>query len=253
LVSVAVTVPPGATVVAASVIAGPVMVSVAPADVPPPGAGVLTVMVCVPADPRSAAVSTAVSEVAETYVVVRAEPSTRTTELAVKFVPVAVSTKVSFPTATEVGETLVNVGAGGGAIMVNVTLDDVPPPGVGLNTVIAWVPIDVTSLAGIEALSDVLDPNVVTRSLPSTRTTAPLTKPLPTTVSEKVALPAAMLAGVSDVAAGTGLATVSVALVASLLDPNHRKLHVAPTVVGAVNVSVALVNPLDGGVCELLR
>jgi hypothetical protein len=240
-------------VVAASASAGPVMVRVLPADVPPPGAGVTTVIVRVPADARSAAVNSAVNEVADTYVVGRAEPSTRTVEFGVKFAPLAVSVTDDAPMPTDDGEMLVSVGAAGGDVTVSVMLFDVPPPGVGLKTEIACEPTDVTSDASRAAVNEVAVPKVVTRSVPSRRTMAPLTKPLPVTVTVKAALPAAMLTGVIAAATGTGFATVSVALVASFVDPNQRRLHVAPTVVGAVNVSVALDWPPGGATCKLLR
>ncbi len=56
-------------------------------DVPPPGAGLDTVTVAVPATAMSAAVIAAVNRVADTYVVVRFAPFQRTTELLTKPVP----------------------------------------------------------------------------------------------------------------------------------------------------------------------
>jgi hypothetical protein len=171
----------------------------------------------------------------------------------VKLLPVRVSVNDAVLVAMLAGEMLVSVGAGGGDVTVSVMFDEVPPPGVGLKTEIACDPTDATSDDSSAAVSEVAEPKVVTRSLPSTRTIAPLTKPAPVTVKVKAALPAAMLDGVIEVAAGTGFATVAVALVASLVVPNQRRLHVAPTAVGAVNVNVAAVKPVSGGVCELLR
>jgi hypothetical protein len=171
----------------------------------------------------------------------------------VKLVPVSVIVNDVVPAATLDGEMLANVGAAGGDVTVRVTLFDVPPPGVGLKTAIACEPTDATSDASSAAVNEVAAPKVVTRSTPSIRTMAPLTKPLPVTVTVKAALPAAMLTGVIAVATGTGFATVSVALVASFVDPNQRRLHVAPTVVGAVKVRVPLDWPPVGGTCKLLR
>ena len=80
-VAVIVTVPPGATLLAPTASVGPVTVSVAALDVPPPGDGVTTVMACVPADVRSVDSNCAVSDVAETNVVGRLTPSTCTTDV----------------------------------------------------------------------------------------------------------------------------------------------------------------------------
>jgi hypothetical protein len=254
-VSVAVMVPPGAKEDPLSEMPGPVTSRMIETELPPPGAGVKTWIKSRVETARSLPGSAAVSEVAETNVVGRAEPLTTMMDVGVKFAPVAVSVNGAEPTEMLVGEMLVSVGAGGGVVTVSVTLDDVPPPGAGLKTVIACVPVEATSVARIAAVNDVVDPNVVTRSLPSTRTIAPLTKPLPVTVSVKAALPAATLIGAIVVIAGTGVATVIVALVASFVNVllvNHRRLHVMPTVAGAVNVSVAPVNPLPGAVRVLL-
>ena len=156
-------VPPAATVVAPSVAVGPETVNVTALEVPPPGAGVNTVIALVPALTRSAAVRAAVSEVDDTNVVVRGEPSTRIADAAVKFVPVAVIENAGPPDPTLAGEMLLSVGA-------------------------------------------------------------------------------------------AGFATVIVGLVARFIPPlNSLTLHVVPAVDGAVKVTVALVNPVEGAVCELFR
>ena len=67
---------------------GLLIVKVCPPDVPPPGAGLNTVTLAVPALAISAAVMLACRDVAETNVVVRSEPFHRTIEPAMKFVPV---------------------------------------------------------------------------------------------------------------------------------------------------------------------
>src|SRR5947208_896772 len=96
------------------------MVNVTALDVPPPGAGVNTVIAWVPPSERSAAPSVVTSDVALTNVVARLAPSTRITEFAAKFVPVAVNVNALGPTAMLVGVMLVNTGTGGGAVAVNV-------------------------------------------------------------------------------------------------------------------------------------
>jgi hypothetical protein len=184
-------------------------------------------------------------------VVGRAVPFTCTTELPAKPDPVAVSVKATPPAATLVGLMLVSVGTPGGVVTVSVAPLDVPPPGAGLNTVMVGVPVLATSVAGIAAVTWVADPNVVVRARPLTWTTDAATKPVPVTVSVNAGLPAARLAGFSVAIVGTGLATVTIALVASrvnVLFAYHRTWQVAPTVVGATNVTVALVTPTAGGV-----
>src|SRR5207248_2550237 len=120
-------------------------------EVPPPGAGFVTVMLNVPAVARSVTGIEAVSCVALMKVVVRAEPPKFTTEFVTKFVPLTVSVKTPSPTFLLVGEMLVVVGAG--LLTVNVCALEVPPPGVGFVTVMLNVPAVVRSLAGIDAVN----------------------------------------------------------------------------------------------------
>ena len=82
------------------------------ADVPPPGAGFVTVTVAVPAVAISAAVTAAVSCVALTNVVVLAAPLKLTTEVDTKPVPFTVRVKAAPPAVALVGEREVSVGAG---------------------------------------------------------------------------------------------------------------------------------------------
>ena len=66
-------------------------------------------------------------------------------------VPVTVSVKAPLPTAAVLGEIEVSVGAG--LLIVNVLAADVPPPGVGVNTVTDTVPAAAMSAALICAVS----------------------------------------------------------------------------------------------------
>src|SRR2546422_689245 len=91
---------------------GTVTVSVAPFDVPPPGAGVTTMIACVPAAARSLAGSCAVTCVADPYVVGRAAPSTCTTDPGTNPVPVTVSVHAALPATTLAGPSAVSVGSG---------------------------------------------------------------------------------------------------------------------------------------------
>ena len=106
---------------------------------------------------------------------------------------------------------VVSVGtAFGGAVTVRVAPLDVPPPGVGEKTVIVCVPVLDTSLAGMAAVSWVVEPNVVVRLLPSTFTTEPVTNPVPATVSVKAPLPATTFVGLTLVRVGAGFGVVTV-------------------------------------------
>ena len=84
-----------------------------------------------------------------TNVVVRLPPFQRTTDELLKFVPVAVSVNAALPATTLVGEIELSVGAG--LLIVNVEAPEVPPPGVGLNTVTDAVPAVAMSVAVIWA------------------------------------------------------------------------------------------------------
>ena len=81
-------------------------------DVPPPGAGLVTVTVAVPAVAISAAVIAAVNCVALTNVVVLAAPLNFTTDVDTNPVPLTVRVKAAPPAVALVGEREVAVGAG---------------------------------------------------------------------------------------------------------------------------------------------
>src|SRR2546426_12088680 len=99
-------------------------------EVPPPGAGFVTVILNVPAVARSVAGIAAVSCVALTKVVVRAEPLKFTVELETKFVPFTVSVKAASAADLLIGEMLVVVGAG--LLTVRACALDVPDPESGV-------------------------------------------------------------------------------------------------------------------------
>ena len=81
-------------------------------EVPPPGAGLVTVTVAVPAVAISAAVIAAVNFVALTNVVVLEAPLNFTTDVDTKPVPLTVRVKAAPPAVALVGEREVAVGAG---------------------------------------------------------------------------------------------------------------------------------------------
>jgi len=87
-------------------------VNVCALEVPPPGAGFVTVMLDVPAVVKSLAGMEAVTWVALTKLVVRGEPLKFTIESVTKLVPFTVNVKAASPTFLLVGEMLVVVGTG---------------------------------------------------------------------------------------------------------------------------------------------
>lgn len=120
-------------------------------EVPPPGSGLKTVMNRVPAVAMSAAVICAVNWVALTNVVTRSAPSKRTIEPLLKFVPSTVSVNAAPPIVCVAGVMVVMVGTG--LLTVKSIAAEVPPPGAGLNTVMAFGPADEISAAVICARS----------------------------------------------------------------------------------------------------
>jgi len=153
--------------------APPVILNATGADVPPPGAGVETVTFAEPAVAMSLAKIDAVNCVALPNVVVRGLPFQFTLELLTKLVPVTISENAIPPAAPEDGFKPEIAGTGlSGASMKNVRLFDVPPPGVGVNTVIYADPGAAMSVARICATSwPVLGSGVVVRGLPFQFTT----------------------------------------------------------------------------------
>jgi hypothetical protein len=159
--------------------------------------------------------------VALTNVVVRALPFTCATEVLMKLVPVNVIVNAAPPAPAEVGEIVVSVGTGFGALMVNVKVFDVVPLGnpcgcagpkstVGVNTCTAAVPAVRISAAVIAAVSCVALTNVVVRLPPFHCTTEVLMKLLPFTVNVKAGPPDVAELGTSEVIAGIGVEAVNV-------------------------------------------
>jgi hypothetical protein len=81
-------------------------------EVPPPGAGLVTVTPSISTEAIAVAGMAAVNCVALTNVVVAAIPPKLTIEAAMKFVPLIVRVKAALPTAALLGEIVVMVGAG---------------------------------------------------------------------------------------------------------------------------------------------
>jgi hypothetical protein len=130
----------------------------------------------------------------------------RTTEVVTKFDPFTVKTKVASPTVLLVGS--MSVTAGTRLLTVKLTAEEVPPAGVGLNTVIGKLPPVCTSAAVICAVNWVELTRVAGRLLPLKRTIELPLKLVPLTVNTKSASPAILLAGEMLLTVGTGLLTV---------------------------------------------
>jgi hypothetical protein len=193
---------------------GLLIASVAGVETPPPGAGLETVMLAVPAAVMSLAGIAAVSWVPLPNVVARSDPFQRTTDPLTKLVPATVRVKAGPPAVTEVGLMLEMVGRI--LLMLKLTAFEAPPPGPGFTTVMLAVLAAAMSPAGIAAVSCVLLPNVVGRSAPFQRTTDPLTKFEPATVRVKAGPPVTAEGGLMLAITGTGL---SIAKLAALEAP----------------------------------
>src|SRR5213594_3835740 len=158
------------------------MVKLSAPDVPPPGLGENTVIDAVPAAAMSLAGIAACSWVPLTKVLGRGAPFHCTTDDARKSLPLAVRVNPAPPAVALLGESELSVGAGfGGALMVKLSAPDVPPPGLGENTVTDAVPAAAMSSARIAACSWV-PTKVVVRALPFHCTTDDARKSLPLAV-----------------------------------------------------------------------
>ena len=176
-------------------------------DVPPPGAGLVTVTLKLPAVAMSEARMDAVSCVALTNAVPRALAPKFITEVETKPVPFTVRVKAAPSTNALDGDSEVMVGAG--LFTAKLAGFDVPPPGAGLVTVTLKVPALAMSEARMAAVSCVELTKVVARLLPLKLTAAPLTKFVPFTVKVKPTPPAMALVGEMLVIVGAGVCTVS--------------------------------------------
>lgn len=133
---------------------GLLIVSVTAADVPPPGAGFVTVIEAVPAVATSAAEIMAVTWVALLNVLVLDDPLKFTVEVEIKFVPFTINENAGPPAVALFGTNEVIAGTGLFAAEILKLMElDVPPPGVGFVTETAGVPTAATSAAEIDAIS----------------------------------------------------------------------------------------------------
>ena len=121
--------------------------------VPPPGVGLNTVTAAIPTVAILAAGTNADNCVALIYVVVSAAPFHLMAEVVTKLVPLVTNVNEPEPAVAILGDKPVSVGRGLVLVIVNVSELLVPPPGVGVKTVIAAVPTDVMFTAGTVAVN----------------------------------------------------------------------------------------------------
>src|SRR5579862_8860441 len=138
-------------------------------------------------------------------VVGRLLPFQRTTELATKFSPTTVNSTGS-PRGAQLGARTLIVGTGlRPLVMVKLIASEVPPPGAGLVTVTAGVPVEAMLAAGMAAVNCVELTKEVERADPPKLTIEAATKFVPLIVSVKAAPPATVLFGEMVVIVGVGL------------------------------------------------
>jgi len=130
---------------------GLLTVKLAAADVPPPGAGLVTATGNVPPVAISAAVMAAVNWVALINVVVVAVPLNFTLAPLTNPVPFTVNVNAALPAVALAGASPVIVGAG--LLIVNIRFAEVPPPGAGLLTATFTVPAVRIADDGIVAVN----------------------------------------------------------------------------------------------------
>lgn len=172
-------------------------------DVPPPGDGLITVMLSVPTEVTFDAKTDAVNCAPLIKVVASLVAFQTTVEPFTKLFPVTVKANAGTSASLLDGDNEATTGTG--LSMTKLSLLESPPPGVGFFTVTGTVPALAISAPLMATVSCVLLTNVVLRSLPSQSTTAPLTNLLPFTVKVKSPFPAITLAGESELRTGTGL------------------------------------------------
>ena len=194
---------------------GTVTESVTPELVPPPGAGLTTVIVRLPGEVKSPAGSVAVSSPLE-RVVATGEPFTWTSDAFTNPPPVTVRGCAPLPSSTEDG--VIDEMVGAGLFTSNVRLPLTPPPGAGFVIVTDTIPAVETSLVVSWIVAWVADETVVARFVPLKVTVAPVTKLEPSSVKVCALDPTRTDEGLSVVRTGTGFGAMTVK-VAEPLEP----------------------------------
>ena len=208
LVPVMVTAVPGPPVVGvklAIVGTAAVTTNVKPVEVPPPGAGLVTVTAKLPAMATAVAGTMAVTWVAETNVVAKAAPLKLATEPLTRFVPFMVMVKSALPATTVAGVTPVIVGTKLGTSTVKAVALVAVPVGV----VMAMAP-EVAPAGTVKVRVVAFTTAKPVMAAPFRLTAVAPVKSVPVTVTS---VPTSPLAGVklAIVGAGTGAVTVKTA------------------------------------------
>ncbi len=192
----------------------------------------------VPAFRTSCRRMAALTSVGETYVVGRPDPFQSTFEVGTNPAPFTIRLKSAEPALTDEGTRPVINGTG--LTTVTVCEFDVPPPGVGFDTVTKAVPPDVISVSLTMAVSRAGETKVVSLLEPPQKTVDVGTKPAPSTVIMKLPLPAVTMFGVTRKIDGRGLFTVRV-LAAEVPPPgaglNTVTLAKVPAAISALLIS----------------
>ena len=168
-------------------------------EVPPPGKGLVTVIVLRPKVATSAALIAEVSCVLEINVVGRAPEFHCTTEVLTNPEPFTVSVKDALPCGAPSG--VMEERAGDGFVIVKAGPFPMPEA-PGVTTAMVAVPAVAISAALIAACNWLLETKVVGRALPFHWTTEVAIKPAPSTLRVKVPLPASIEVGDIDVICG---------------------------------------------------
>ena len=151
-------------------IIGLVMVKMDPSDVPPPGAGVVTIIVAAPTVSKSAA-RVARRRVGLSYWVGSVVPPHNATEPGLKLDPLSVSVISMLPAWTDVGFREVSTGTGFWTVNVCRSVLFPPKPGVsGFSTLTVSVPALVKNEGGMVAVIWVPDSHVAGMVVPLTWT-----------------------------------------------------------------------------------
>jgi hypothetical protein len=190
-------------------------VKVTALELPPPGAGLKTVITGVPATATSVAVICALNWEELINVVLWSLPLKRTSELLRKPVPLTVSVNPLAPAIAVVGARLLIEGTG--LTTEKASVADVPPPGAGLETAIGNVPVAPISDGRVTAVNCVGLTKVVARASPLKLTTEPLLKFVPLTVSVSAPVPTSRVDG--EIVASVGRILLTIKLLAGVVGP----------------------------------
>lgn len=143
------------------------------------------------------------------------------------------------PLVTVEGETVIDPGVGFNT--EKVADDEVPPPGDGLDAVIASEPAVARSAAPRDTVAWVALLKVVDRAAPFTCTTVPLMNPVPATVTFVAADPTPAAEGLMFVMAGRGFTAASVTVGLDAVEPESLTVMLNGAVVANCPAAIVAV------------